>query len=278
VLDQRLVIVTGKGGVGRSAVASAIARTRASRGERVLALAIDRGRGLAAHLGVPALGHEPTEVVPNLRGSVVDPSSALEEYVRLQVRAPIALAGRVFRLLALTVPGVRDIVLIGKVWHEAVRGDWDAVVVDAAPAGQIQSILQAPATIADLVPRGSVHDQARRMGATLADPEITSLVIVATPEELPLTEAEEVMAAADDAGITSRRFLVLNRVVQPAGFTEPPPTEGPVRDAAILQLAVETAQARHIEEARADHLLPLLFGSQRPADVSSTLAAHLEQP
>jgi anion-transporting ArsA/GET3 family ATPase len=278
VLDQRLVIVTGKGGVGRSAVASAIARTRAARGERILALAIDRGRGLAAHLGVPTLSHDPTPIYPNLHAAVVDPSSALEEYVRLQVRAPIAVAGRVFRLLALTVPGVRDIVLVGKVWHEGTAGDWDAVIVDASPAGQIQSIVRAPGTIADLVPRGTVHDQAQRMAATLADPEATSLVVVATPEELPLTEAGEVLAAADEAGITPNRSLVLNRVLQPGGFIDLPPIPGPAREAAALQLEVEAAQSIRITQAGADQLLPLLLGSHRPSDVSSALAARLEAP
>ena len=278
MLDRRLIIVTGKGGVGRSAVAAAIARVRAANGDRVLALAIDHGRGLAAHLGVSTLVHEPAAVAPGLHAAVVDPSSALEEYVRLQVRAPMAVAGRVFRLLALTVPGVRDIVLVGKVWYESTRDDWDAVVVDAAPAGQIQSILRAPTTIAGLVARGTVHDQSARMAATLADAAVTSLVVVATPEELPLTEAAEVIAAADDAGISPTRSLVLNRVLEPAGFTQPPTAPGPARDAARLQLEIARAQTAHIDTVGADHLLPLLLGRHRPAEVATVLAAHLETP
>lgn len=272
VLDRRLLIVTGKGGVGRSAVASAIARSRASRGERVLAMALDRGAGLTAHLGVSRLGHDASETAPNLYGAVVDPTSALDEYVRIRIAAPIAAAARVFRVLALAVPGVRDIVLIGKAWYEAERGDWDAVVVDAAPAGQIQSLLAAPATIAELVPRGAVHDQAMQMASSFGDPSVTGLVIVSTPEELALTEASEVADAAEAAGISPTRELVVNRVVPPASFTEPPPAPGPGHDAAVLQLDVQAAQRQLLSNAGASLTLPLLFGTHGPAEVSARLA------
>lgn len=277
MFDRRLTIVTGKGGVGRSAVASAIARARAHRGERVLALAIDRGAGLAAHLGEPGLDHDPVEVGPLLHGAVADPASALDEYVGLRVGSmPLALASRLFRGLALTVPGVRDIVLIGKAWYEAERRDWDAVVVDATPAGQIQSILHAAGTIADLVPRGSVHDQARAMQAALADAATTEMVVVSTAEELALTEAEEVFAASDSAGVSTTRMLVLNRVLPQPDFTGLPPASGPIHDAASLHFEMHAAQQRATRKVTADLSLPLLFGTHSPTDVSTTLAEALE--
>lgn len=278
MLDTPLILVTGKGGVGRSAVASALARVRAGRGERVLAIAIDRGAGLAAHLGAASLGHTPTAVGPNLSGSIVDPASALDEYVRLRSGSmPVAVAARAFRMLALTVPGVREIVLIGKVWHEIHAGPWDSVIVDAPPAGQVQSTMQAPATIAELVPRGSVHDEATTMAHTLADPDVTGLVIVATPEELALTEAEQVDTAATVAGMSSARRLVLNRVLQAPGFSTLPRQRGPRREAAALHLEVLASQTALAPTAEAGAVLPLLFGTHSPTEVSVTLAGHLEQ-
>lgn len=275
MLDRRLLIVTGKGGVGRSAVATAIARHRASQGERVLAIAIDRGAGLAAHLGAAHLAHDPSQVVSGLWGSVVDPAAALDEYVRLRVPAPIALAARVFRVLALAVPGVRDVILIGKVWHEATRGEWDAVIVDAPPAGQIQSVLQAPTAIGDLVPRGPVHDQAMRMAQTLGDPAITGLVVVATPEELPLTEAAEVDASATRAGISPARLLVLNRVVDAPGFDSAPVERGARREAALLHLDVVRTQRQFLDRDPDATRLPLLFGSHGPVEISTELASRM---
>lgn len=278
MFDRRLILVTGKGGVGRSAVSSAIARTQASHGRRVLALALDRGAGLAAHFGEPGLGHEPASIAPRLHGAVADPASALDEYVRLRVGSmPLALASRVFRGLALTVPGVRDIVLVGKAWYEAERGDWDSVVVDCPPAGQIQSLLQAPRAIADLVPRGSVHDQAREMEATLADPAATSLVVVSTPEDLALTEATEVLDAADSAGVSPSRVIILNRVLPTPAFDSLPSEPGPRLEAARLHSEMHAAQRSVAADVEAGASLPLLFGTHSPTDVSKTLAAELEQ-
>ncbi len=116
------------------------------------------------------------------------------------------------------------------------------------------------------------------MADTLAAEDVTSLVVVATPEELPLTEAAEVMGAADEAGLTPVRMLVLNRVLQSAGFDDLPVEMGPTRDAAALQLEVEAAQAPHLAAAGAAHRLPLLLGTHRPVDVSRTLADRLESP
>lgn len=280
MLDHRLLIVTGKGGVGRSAVASALARSRVARGERVLAIAIDRGAGLATHLGAADLGHLPTPILPGLSAAVVDPASALDDYVHTRASSvPVGLATRIFRVLAMTVPGVREIVLIGKVWHEATAGPWDAVVVDAAPAGQIQPILRAPRSISELVPKGPVHDQAQRVAATLADPSFTQLVVVAAPEELPLTEADEINEVADTTGISSSRRLIVNRVLSPPPFTAAPASPGTRRDAALLHLAVVAAQRRALEGYTSDAELPLLLGSHSPVDVSIRLAALLtEQP
>jgi anion-transporting ArsA/GET3 family ATPase len=276
VLDRRLTIVTGKGGVGRSAVASAIARTRARSGQRVLAMAIDRGTGLSAHLGHP-LAHEPTEVLPGLYGAVVDPASALDEYVRQRVgSAPVAVASRIFRVLAYTVPGVRDIVLIGKAVHEATRGPWDAVILDASPAGQVQSTLGAPHTISELVGRGTVHDQAVEMMLTLGDASVTQLVVVATAEELALVEADAVNSSADSVGISTCRRLIINRVLTEPGFDTPPAGGTARHDAAVLHLEVVRSQQLALAGRRTDLQLPLVFGTHRPVDLSEHLSSLLE--
>jgi len=276
VFDRRLLIVTGKGGAGRSAVCSAIARSRAAAGERVLALAIDRGAGLRAHFGSALVGHTPVAISQQLHGAVVDPAAALDEYIRTRSGSlPFAMAARIFKVLALTVPGVRDIVLLGKAWQEAERGGWDAVVVDAPPAGQIESVLRAPSTIAELVPRGAVHEQALEVQRTLASASTTELVVVMTAEELSTTEARGVIASADAAGISSTRTTVANRVLPPAGFASPPQSGGPIHDAAVLQLDVAAAQQATLAAVHHDLTLPMIFGTHRPTDLSTHLAGFM---
>ncbi|MEE9298854.1 MAG: ArsA-related P-loop ATPase [Acidimicrobiia bacterium] len=273
MLDRRLLIVTGKGGVGRSAVTAALARARARRGERVLALALGAGPGLAAHLGAAELTAVPRTAAEGVRGSEVVPDAALDEYVRRRIGAnPLRLASRVFRVLAHAVPGIRDIVLLGKVVFEATEGVWDAVVVDAPPAGQIDSTLRAPSVIESLVPSGTVHDEAARLRTVLQDEDQTEIVTVATPDELALSEAGGVAATADDLGLTRSRVLIANRVLEDPGFSSPPPEDFESGAAARLHLGLRSEQQPLLSAARAAVHLPLLFGLSSPAEIAAALA------
>lgn len=271
--DRRLLLVTGKGGTGRSAVAAAVALDAARRGRRVLALALDAGIGLAAHLGLPPLTATPT-AAGDIAAARVDPAAALDEYLRLRIALPgVTAASRVFAAVAETVPGVRDTVMLGKVVHEAARGPWDLVVADGPPTGQVTSYLRAPETIAGLVPSGTVRSQADWMAATLR--AIGGLVVVATPEELPVMEARELLAEVAD-GVIPVAAVVANRVVEDVGVTAA--AAAAERDlvrraAARHDLAIRDRQAGHLDTLGPDRRLPLLFGVHRPAEVASRLAA-----
>ncbi|MFQ5427322.1 MAG: ArsA-related P-loop ATPase, partial [Gaiellales bacterium] len=268
-------IVTGKGGVGRSAVAAGLALGLAGAGHRTLAISMASPGGLAAHLATPSLGPEPVDLRPGLCAAAVDPRAALDEYVRLRVRAaPLRAAGRIFGALAQTVPGIRDIIVIGKCIHEADAGGWDSVVVDGLPTGQIQSMLNAPAVIRGLVPRGSVHDQARSLGESLATD--TGLVVVSTPEELAVTEATALVTAVLSSGVTQPPTLIFNQVLDDPGFATPPPEPGSAADAAALHLDLRRDQQRIIS-SRPDGCLPFVFGARRPVEVAEHLARELIQ-
>lgn len=272
-------MVTGKGGTGRSAVAAALAIALARRGARTLALAFDAGDGLADHLGAP-----PLDTVPRPTHDVwaarVDPAVALDEYLRLRIAIPrVAGAGRVFAAVAETVPGVRDTVMIGKVLHEATSGNWDAVVVDGPPTGQVVSYLRAPRTIASLVPGGAVRRQALSMESVLADPGHAGLVIVATPEELPVIEATELRAFASSDGSIGVAAIVANRVLAPAGFSgeEAATARGPRGDAGRHHLAALARQETHLGALGATVALPMLFGIHRADEVAARLSVHWEE-
>jgi anion-transporting ArsA/GET3 family ATPase len=275
-LDRPLTIVTGKGGVGRSAVTAALATVSAASGRSVLALATGDAAGLAAHLGTGPLGAEPSRIDDGIWAAGVDPVAALDEYVRLKVGpVPLRMAGRVFGAIAQTVPGIRDVVVMGKCLYEAGRDRWDHVVVDAAPTGQIESLLAAPSTIGDLVGRGPVHEQARDLEADLADGAITSLIAVATPTELALTEAAEFSAASEQMGLAGPVRTIHNRVIGEPGFTDPPPEPGPHREAAVLTLQLLARQVELLgATAAADASLPLFHGAE-PAELRHAMAEVL---
>jgi anion-transporting ArsA/GET3 family ATPase len=279
VLERRLLLVTGKGGTGKSAVAASLAIAAGRRGLRVLALAMDGGAGLARHLRASPPGPLPQRC-GDVSIALVDPGAALDQYLRLRVRVPrIAAVGRVFAAMADTVPGIRDTVMIGKVVFESTRSRWDLVVADAPPTGQVQSYLGAPATIAGLVPSGVVRDQASWMANTLADPVHSAAVVVATPEELPAAEAAGFVADVARSGAIPLAAVVANRVLPAADFPPPAPGDtGPAAEAARLHLALVAEQGRHLEALAPTRTIPHLFGVHTPGETAERIADFWEEP
>lgn len=276
MLDRRLLIVTGKGGVGKSALTAAAALHAAKQGRQVLAVGMTDPIGLGTHLRVASLGPDPRQVRPGLHALAVDPASALDEYLRLRIRVPrIAPVTRAFKVLAETVPGIRDTVVMGKVLYEAMRPQWDLVVADAPPTGQVLSYLRAPSTIESLVPSGRVRDQAGWMRRILGDPALCGIVVAATPEELPVAETRETVEALQRESLVEVAGVVANRVLPRLSIStdriasEPP---GPRRDAAALHLEIQAVQERHLGRLSPALSFPLLFGVWTPGEVASRLS------
>jgi anion-transporting ArsA/GET3 family ATPase len=274
VLDRRLVIVTGKGGVGRSALTAALGIRAARTGRRTLVIGMVDGLGLAGHLTGGELGYRPAEVRPGLWAMAIDAAAALDEYLRRELRVPrLGPMTGAFRVLADTVPGIRDIVVMGKVIHEARRPDWDVVIVDGPPTGQIVSYLRAPGTIQRLVPSGRVEHQAARLRGYLEDPSACCVVLVTIPEELPVTETLEAQQTICQERLTGVAALVANRVLP--DLTGPSPADrpaGPDREAAALHEALVLGQRFWLEQLPGAAQLPYLFGLLTPAETAARLA------
>ena len=278
----RLIFVSGKGGTGKSAVAAATAIDFARRGHRVLAIDMVGQTGLAAHLRYLKLGYVPIEVRPGLFAMAVNRSDALDEYLKAQLHVPQGAPTRqissALSVLADTAPGVREIVSIGKPIYETRSGKWDVVVVDAPSLGQFQSYLRAPRTISELVPTGNVRRLASRLEATLKDSEVTSILLVTTPAELPTLETIEAVAAVRDEKLGPQPTVVLNRMLGSSGMSNADLEhlgEGPLLEAATLQLDLEAEQIYWAKEIAHQSTLPYLFGVFTPGEVAEQLADRI---
>ncbi len=278
MLDKRLVVVTGKGGAGKSAVASGLALMAQRHGLRVLAVEMEAGGGLSAHLGTGELVFEPREVRPGLHAMKMVRSDALLEYLSLQLRLPgmgrFGPFARAFDALATAAPAVREIVTIGKILWEVRADRWDVVVVDAPPTGQIASYLRAPASISELVTTGRIRSQAEWMANTLADPDLTRLLVVTLPEELPTTETLETIDWVESAGVVGPPLVIANRVLEKVGVATTP--GGVVGDMVDLHRSLTTEQERWLERLPPDMTLPYLFGLFTPGEVAAHISDELE--
>ena len=280
-MNDRLQIVTGKGGVGRSAVTAAIALAAARSGRRVLAAAMTDSTGLAVHFGLERLEYAPALIEPNLHAMAIDRARALDEYLRLQLglgrRAPLLPLSRSLEAMSQTVPGIRDVVTTGKLYHEVRSGNWDLVIADGPPTGQIMSYLRASQVIATLVRSGRARDQADKMTELLAAPE-SSLVMVTLAEELPVTETLEALIELEAEELIKLGSVFINRTLRPLGVSEAvleTVDDDAARSAGLLHRGLYENQERWRRELPDHRALPLVFGEHDPAQVAEQLSTQV---
>ena len=227
ILAPHLVIVTGKGGTGKTTVAATLARAAALAGRRVLAadLAPDEPMiRLLEPAGGPA-GYAGRVLEAGLRAMQIEPFAALTEYLGLQIGAPAlierVLRNRGFRELMAASPGWRELITLGKIWHleqmrdEAGKPRFDLIVVDAPATGHGVAFLNVPKVVVSAVRAGPLRRHTLAVEEMLQDGERTLLLPVALGEELPAREtAELVDRMRNEVGVTLDR-VVVNGVVPP---------------------------------------------------------------
>jgi anion-transporting ArsA/GET3 family ATPase len=277
-LDKRLVIVTGKGGVGKSAVSAGIALLAQRRGLRVLAIEMGSLGGLSAHFSTGPLKFKPLEVKPGLHAMGMVRSEALLEYLSLQLRLPgmsrFGPFARAFDALATAAPAIREIITIGKVLWEVKADRWDLVVADAPPTGQIGSYLRAPRSISELVPTGRIRQQSEWMQEALKNPDDTSLMIVNLPEELPTTETLQTIGWLDAEQLVPEPVIVTNRVLPQ--ISDPSSPDGVVGEMVQLHRSLWSEQQHWLGRIDDNLRLPYMFGLFTPGEVAARMSDELE--
>ena len=305
LLSRRLVFVTGKGGTGKSTVATALGLAAARSGRRTIVAELARREDVPRALGAGSAEFAETEVAPGLFAISIDPQRALEEYLidQLPVRAVARrLSGsRIFTYLAAATPGMRELLSVGKAWELAQpqrrtpgASPYDLVIVDAPATGHGLAVLGAPETFARVARVGPIARQGQKIHATLADPETTAIVAVTTPDEMAVGETLELSAALPDRLGMSLAAVFANGMLPhrvgreaAAGLREADATD----DLAGLERAAVTvaldeharagAQARQLGRVRRGveaptYELPRLFARSLGLPELEALAAAME--
>jgi anion-transporting ArsA/GET3 family ATPase len=215
--ERSLLFVTGKGGVGKTAVAAGLALMLAEQDKRVLACEVDAKGDLASAFEVESVGFKPVEASHGIQLMTMDTEASLREYLKLHLKIPvvgrIGPLARAFDFVATAAPGVKEILTVGKLCYELRQANYDAIVVDASATGHIIGQLAAPQAIQGLVKVGLIRSQTDWMLALLSDPDKTGLVLVTTPEEMPVAETIELAAAVKRETTVDLASVVVNRVL-----------------------------------------------------------------
>jgi hypothetical protein len=204
LMSRNLLFVVGKGGVGKTAVSQAIALALSRRGKRTLWICFED----------PVLpADELRKVSPHLWHLNCDSGKAFEEYARLKIGmsgiARIFVGNRLVQYLAKAAPGIHELVLLGKVWHE--RKNYDHVIIDMPSTGYGLAMFQSTRNFTNLFTGGPIHRDAGAMLGTFGNSEEAGQLIVALPEEMPLQESLELEAYILEQFPDNRPGFLVNR-------------------------------------------------------------------
>ena len=270
LLDRKLLFVTGKGGVGKTTIAAGLALLAAQEGRRVLLCESDAKGSVAQAFETSPTGFEAREVSPGLWAMTMSTEESLKEYLRLQLRLPLVTRmgplARTLDFVANAAPGVKEILVVGKLCWEVRSEVWDLVVVDAPASGHIVGQLGAPAAMRQLVNVGTVRGQTEWMLEILGDPARTGVVVVATPEEMPVNETLELAGRLRDETDVDLAAVVVNRVL--------PELFGRGEEEVFRRLR-EPGHATRLEALAGGPVQPMLDGADLAVRLRRTRAGHL---
>ena len=202
-LAPRILIVSGKGGVGKTTVSAALALVAARQGRRVCVAEVDAKGTLPKLFGADDLDYEPREISPGVFGMNIVPDEALTEYLDVQYHmkkvAKVFSSTHFVDFITSTAPGLKDILVLGKIWfleQGRTGAKFDTIIVDAPAAGHMLSFLSAPMGLSDAIRGvGPVQRQADWINGMLRDPNRTRVHLVTLPEEMPVSETLETSVA-----------------------------------------------------------------------------------
>jgi len=217
-----VVFLLGKGGVGTTSVSAALALATSDSGNSVLAMETDTRAPMANALGVkPAF--EPVMVSDRLFAMVLEGRHSLEEYLKLVIPARTVMravfASRLYQFFVNAAPGLKELMMLGKIYYEAERklggrDHWDLIIVDGPASGQALSLLKMPTAAQQTFGDSVVGREAGNIIRALRDERETAVVLVTTPEPLPISETLETAQTLNEIGIKPAA-IVFNRARTP---------------------------------------------------------------
>jgi anion-transporting ATPase len=225
MLARPFQVVAGKGGVGRTVVASALALRASRQGMRTLLLEVNAPDNAAQALGVPASVDEPRKVLDDLWLCRMTPRGSLREYALMVLKFKalynLVFENRLVKYLLRSIPSLAEFTMLGKVWYHSEERlsdgspRYERIIVDAPATGHAITFLSVARTVADIVPKGIMQEASEKMAELIESKERSCLHIVCLPEEMPVNEALDIAKASTRRLRMTPGVGVVNRMLPP---------------------------------------------------------------
>ncbi|HUQ39861.1 MAG TPA: ArsA-related P-loop ATPase [Acidimicrobiales bacterium] len=250
-----MLIVAGTGGVGKTTVSAAIARMGARAGLKVLLVEVEGKSGLAGSFGhAGPLSYRETVLSEDrggsVRGRTLTPDDALVEYLEQHGMKRISrrlISSGAIEVVATAVPGIKDILVLGKVKALERDSDADVIVLDAPAAGHAITFLSSANGLLDAVRVGPIRAQAEEVVGLLSDAARCQVLLVTLPEETPVNELVETGFALEDRVGVSLAPVVVNGLYPALGGLD----VGAATVAADAEVHLRPGEAETLDEAAA---------------------------
>lgn len=296
LLDRRLILVTGKGGVGKTTVSAALALVASRAGKKVVVCEVEGPSAIAPLLGARAGGHEPRPVGQGVHLAVLCPEEGIRNYLADKIKVPglvdlvfkQPVVSRFFRAApAFSEMGV--LYSISRLLEETSGGKpkWDHVIVDLPASGHAVGMLEAPFIGKKIFVTGPVRALCESIEKILVDHELSACAVVTLPEELPVNEALELSAKLEERGLHVQGVIANAVEGEPLDPEEERLVERlsqarsqPLFDAALSAARRATRAGeilKRLEEGLRSPPTPISFRLERGGDLIEEIATELEE-
>jgi anion-transporting ArsA/GET3 family ATPase len=227
LFNKRILFIIGKGGVGKSTIAAALALLAAQRGKKILLAELDTEESISFLFGLPRLEKgSKREIHPGIYGLNVDGKASLEEYLSIILKSKrlteLIFRSKIYNYFVSAAPGLKELMAIGKIWYEEQLQQeeggkylWDLIIVDTPATGHALQYMRMPKAAYDSFATGLVHREAKRVLDLITDPEKTLVNIVTTAEEMPVNETLEVADKISKKVKFPLGYIFINKIFTP---------------------------------------------------------------